>query len=111
MFVVMNQHFTFFQTGVFSFLDESFIMNTFGEAEERPTRQPRIGGRLHDGVRLSDARRRKEQDALIVRHRLNDRLGLTQCDRRNTMIEICLDSIIVCVTVFPGKSFPTAFEL
>jgi hypothetical protein len=34
MFVVMNQHSTFFQTGVFSFLVESFIMNTFGEAED-----------------------------------------------------------------------------
>jgi hypothetical protein len=34
MWGVLNKHSTFFQTGMFSFLEESFISDSFGEAED-----------------------------------------------------------------------------
>ena len=46
MSVIVNKHFTFFLTGVFSFLEGDFIMNKFGEAEagageDQPARKSR----------------------------------------------------------------------
>ena len=56
--------------------------------EQRPAGQARFGSRLHNGIRFSDTWRRKEQDTLIVRHRPNDRLRLTERYCGNVLVEI-----------------------
>ena len=49
-------------------------------AEQRAARQARLGRRLVDHLGLADAGRRQQQEALLVRHALDQLLGLAERD-------------------------------
>ena len=62
MCVVVNKHSTFFRAGMFFFLEESFIMNTFCEAEDGNTEEQPCQG-ITEPMEMPDLIRKSQVGA------------------------------------------------